>query len=371
MNIYLDNHTSTKPCRAVLEFLLEKEQVLSPHAPHNLGSRAFALLEEAVSSLFFRKGKETYFFSSWQEVMDRLFFALYFNEISETGKNQILVLQTEDAPILYAAEKLKNLGCEIKTIGLDKKGNVDLKAFEDAINSKTAFFSLSYANGLTGVIHPIDKIQKICTKHQIKLHVDFSYVLGKVFVDFSSLPIDFMTFSSHLFHGTASTCLVCKRKDFFTQNEITKIPLWTQDPHLAKSFSLAVKQAELFADKMGLEVVRLKKEFEKRVLSEIEGAVVLFQDIPTLPNVSVIYFPKVHSEALLYRLNKRGVFATFGGGASQPLFTVLEHTGVDPLFHQACLSFALSRYTTKEEIEKASSIIIEEIKALQMISKDL
>lgn len=371
MSIYLDNHTSTKPCKAVLEYFLEKELVAAPHAFHQVGVRAFQLLEEALDSLIFRKKQETYFFTSWQEVIDRLFFALYFNEISETGKNQILILETEDAPICYAAEKLKNLGCVVKTISLDQTGDVDLKAFEEMITIKTSLVSLSHANGLTGVIFPIDKIQKICAKHQIKLHVDISYVLGKVYIDFEHMNIDFMTLSSHLIHGIQSSCLVCKRNDFFTQNEITKIPLWTQDPHLAKAFSLAVKQAELFSDRMGLEVARLKKDFEKKLLNEIEGTEILFQDAQTLPNVSVVYFPKVHAEALLFRLNKRGLFATFGGGVSQPLSSILNKANKELKYHQSSLSFALSRYTTKEEMKKAIEILKDEVLTLQKISEDL
>jgi len=370
MNINLDNHTSTHPCKAVLEFLQDKDAYYSPHCPHKLGAKTLNLLEDALESLHFRKKENTYFFPSWQEAIDRLFFALYFNEISETGKNQILLLETEDAPMFYAAEKLKQLGCEVKLISLDKKGNVDLESLQKAINPKTCFFSISYANGLTGTIYPINQIGKICKDNGVKLHLDLSYVLGKIFIDFESLPVDFITLSSHLIHGPKGACLLTKRKDFFSQSDLTNVPLWSQDPHFAKAFSLAVKQTELFVEKMALEVTRLKKEFEKKITEGLEGVEVLFKDSLTLPNVSVIYFPKIHAEALLYKLNKKGLFATFGGGVNQPLFTVLEKSGMDKYKHSS-LSFAFSRYNTIDEITKAANIIIDEVKLLFEVSIDL
>jgi len=76
--------------------------------------------------------------------------------------------------------------------------------------------------------------------------------------------------------------------------------------------------------------------------------------------VTAIHFPHVFHEALLFRLQKRDLMATAGGGNTQPLFRTHDFSSI---------SFCLSRYTTEEEVLKAAEIIIEEALFLQEISK--
>lgn len=370
MSINLDNHSYTKVCKTVKDFLLEEHSVSLPHLPHTLGVKGLQMLQEAkdllsTEALFIDRG--IYFFSSIQEAVNTLFTALMINEIQETGKNQILLSEGEEALIVFASEKLKSLGCTIKTIPINNEGALDLKALKKAINPKTSFFSLSLANSLTGSVHPINEISAICKENSIKLHVDVSSSLGKVPCRFDA---DFISFSSHLIHGGQGACLGLRRKDFFSQSDATTIPLWSQDPKLAKSLALSATQALLFSNKMALDVPRLKKHFETKLLEQITDLEVLFSS-NSLPNVSVIYFPKVQAESLLYRLNKRGVYASFGGGGSQPLFTQIEKSQLPSKYRYSSLSFSFSRYTTKLEMDKAVSVIVEEVNHLQSLSADL
>lgn len=370
MSVYLDNHSFTETCKTVKDFLSEDNFISLPHVPHNLGNKGMQMLEEAkdlLSTEILLTDKTIYFFSSIQEAINTLFIAFMINEIQETGKNQILLCEGEEALIVFAAEKLKSFGCTVKTVPTTKEGTVNLQALRKAMNPKTSLFSLSSVNGLTGVIQPMEEIVSICGEKSVKLHVDISSALGKVPC---KIDADFLSFSSHLIHGYQGACLGVKRADFFSQNDVTTIPLWSQDPKIAKSLALAASQALLFSNKMALDVSRLKKYFEKGLLTQIEGAEVLFKT-NSLPNVSVIYFPKVQAESLLYSLNRRGIYATFGGGTAQPLFIQIETAQLPSKYKYSSLSFALSRYTTKEQVEKAINCIREEVDLLQALSVDL
>lgn len=370
MDINLDNHTATKICKTVSDFLGQDHEAALAHSPHKLGVQGYQYLVEALDVLAAKEifpNRENLFFSSLQEALHTLYLSFYINEISETGKNQILLLEIEDAPLFFAAERLKSLGCTVKTVSLNKNGLIDLEALKKAITPKTSFFSFSMAHSLTGVIQPVEEILKICKDKGVKVHLELTHAFGKIPCNFES---DFATFSAHLIHGKKGACISSKRKDFFSQNETTSIPLWSQDPIEAKAFSLAVRQALLFSDKMSLDVPRLKKQFEKKLLDTIPEVEVLFVK-NSLPNVSVIYFPKVHAEALLYYLNKKGLFASFGGGVSQPLFSIIEKLHLEAKYRYSSLSFAFSRYTTKMDLEKAVDIIYSEVTNLQILSKDL
>ena len=82
-------------------------------------------------------------------------------------------------------------------------------------------------------------------------------------------------------------------------------------------------------------------------------------------------FEKVHADALLYALDKRGILATLGGGSMQKLSHLLENVkGFSHLSHSA-LGFAMSRATTVNEVNEAVKIISEEVKRLKSYSEKL
>lgn len=111
------------------------------------------------------------------------------------------------------------------------------------------------------------------------------------------------------------------------------------------ALSAAIQQAALYLDVMALEIVRLRDLFESRV-----KGLSFYKNSFRLPNTTAIAFEKVDPEALLYFLNRKGVYAS------------MDKRG---------LSFSLSRMTTEEEILKASTIVNETVLQLQAMSEDL
>ncbi len=69
----------------------------------------------------------------------------------------------------------------------------------------------------------------------------------------------------------------------------------------------------------------------------------------------------MHQEALLYFLNRKGVYANIGGPYAAHLSRIDE----------TAISFTLSRMTTEEEVLRAAKIINGAVRELQMISEAL
>ena len=121
----------------------------------------------------------------------------------------------------------------------------------------------------------------------------------------------------------------------------------------------ALTEASRHFDHLNLETSRLKRQLELGVVAGFPDAIVLFKDVEQLPNCTVITFPGVDSDALLYLLNRRGVYASMGGGQAQKLFHVLTACHIDETLARCALSFSLSYETTEEEIAYAVQMIIE------------
>ena len=54
------------------------------------------------------------------------------------------------------------------------------------LSPRTALVSLSWANGLTGVVQPVAEIAQLCRQRDVRLHLDATHVLGKLIFDLTS-----------------------------------------------------------------------------------------------------------------------------------------------------------------------------------------
>jgi cysteine desulfurase len=360
--IYLDHHSATKPCSASLErmSLYLQEHWGASFSLHRAGQEAVADLEsryQAIYDLVFAKEEDRFVFtSSGAEAINQVFWSVFLERARKMGKTHIIISQIEDAPTMQCAKLLEELGCTIKIASVDQNGRIDVDALKKLINPRTALISVTMAHGLTGVVQPIEEIQKIAKEAQVLLHLDATYALGKFFFTFES---DYLTFSGDRIHSVKGSGGLFAKKQaplvpfILGGNEQNGLRGGSFDIPSFIALSAAAAQATLYLDTMALEVARLRNMFEEEV-----GEKVLYQDSLRLPNVSCMSFEGVHQEALLYMLNRKGVYASIGGAYCGYL-------------QDNAVSFVLSRMTTEEEILQSACIIKDTVSSLRKISEKL
>jgi cysteine desulfurase len=250
---------------------------------------------------------------------------------------------------------LQKLDCAVKLLPVDACGRIRKEVLEEAIKPRAALVSLSWASSLTGVIQPIEDLARICRAKGVKLHVDASAVIGKLFFRFKDAEIDYLTFDGDRFHAPKGS------GGLFCRKECPLQPLVMGSPNMnvaaLVALGYAIEEAQQRFDALCTETARLRDQFETAILQVFPDARVFFQEIERLPTTSVIAFPGVAAEALLYALNRQGIYATIGGGNSQKLEHVLNACGVDVGLSGSAVSFALSHETREEEIDRAVAII--------------
>ena len=111
-----------------------------------------------------------------------------------------------------------------------------------------------------------------------------------------------------------------------------------------------------------LHMERLRNEFEKRVLSSTQGAVVNAADASRLCNTTSIRFDGVDGEALVAQLDRNGVICSQTsaciGGQLRPSHT-LRALGLSDDQARSSVRFGLSIFTTQEEVERAAAVVTE------------
>lgn len=372
--IYLDNHLATVPCSSSLERM-------QPYLTDQWGTCRMSELEARYRAIYDLVGAgigdTCIFTSSGAEAVNQALWSAFFHRSKKEGKCHFIASSLEDAPTMQMLHRLEEFGCFAKIAPVKRTGEIDVEKLASLINPRTALVSITMADALTGVLQPIAEIAALCKEKGVLLHVDASYAVGKLYLNFSDLDVDYLSFSGDKMHALKSSGAL------FVKARSPISPLIVGGPDQAglrggaldvpsfMALSAAAYQSQLFADRLALETVRLRDLFESELMQKIPGAKSLFIDSLRLPNVSVMSFPKVHAEALLYLLHKKGLFASLGGHFSQPLSQILGAIGIEPSIAETAMSFSLSRYTTEAEILRAIALIEETASHLQSISKDL
>ena len=294
-NIYLDNNTTTRPSEQavamMLPFLMERWG--SPSAPHWMGQQLYPAIDEALHGIYALVGaKEAdsiIFTSSSAEGTNQVILSTYFDVTVHTGKNQYITSTIDEAPSIMAIGRLEQLSCVGRMAPVDKQGRVTAQAIAETMTPRTALVSLSWANGLTGVINPIDEIAELCKERGVHLHLDASHVLGRLFYEWEDVPAHFLTFSGDSIHAPSGTGALFIRHDVKCSPFI--VGGVDQGGFRAGSYSVgglvalgqAAREAIDSRDLLCTEVVRLRGKFEEGILSRIPDAVIFFRDQERLP----------------------------------------------------------------------------------------
>jgi len=376
-HIYLDNAATTRPSERAISGMIPYFTDLwgLPSAPHAMGQKLIPDIKKSYQSLYALLGaseKDTIVFtSSGAEAVNHALLSCYFDVTQKTGQNHFLVSSVDEAPAMMSLNRLVELGCVATTIPVDGSGRVSVEVLGDLITPRTAMISLSWGNGLTGVIQPVEEIGQMCKERGILLHLEATHILGKVYFDIEKTGADLISFNGDHLHAPKGTGGLWIRSELqcspFIMGGMEQGGYRAGTYHLPGLIALGIAANEAIEcrDLICLEVARLRDRFEQMILNEISDAIVYFQKQERLPQCTTIGFGNIANEALLYLLHRRGVFASIGGGGYQQIGLILAASGVPEAAAHSALSFSLSRETTEEEIDAAVKIIIEAVNQLK------
>jgi len=368
--VYLDHGTLAPPSSHLTSQMqpFMKRHFHGVTSPYLHGKEPFVSVERALGDIRAFVGAHPkdafYFTSSGSAAISSCFQTAYFDHIAQSGKNHVITVSSEEAPIRLLCKQYEKVGVFHDVAPLNENGQFTLEQLKSLITPKTGLVSLSWANSLTGVIHPVWELAEFCKENGILFHVDASQVLGKIYFRFEELPIDFLTFDGPIVHGPKGSGAL------FVRRGVESSPLVFEGmdgaalntPALIGLGIAATEMSGAF-DHLCLETARLRDKLEEGIKLAIPEVSILYKDAERLPNVAAISFPGVHHELLAFHLKEGGVFASFGGGQMQKL----EYLTNDP----CALSFSLSKDTTEEEIDRALGIIINAAQKCRTFSKEV
>ncbi|MEI8301592.1 MAG: aminotransferase class V-fold PLP-dependent enzyme, partial [Chlamydiota bacterium] len=319
--------------------------------------QSFGLLKKKSFRMTLGKGSSVY------QMMDEH----YIQEMFISGQQQILTLKTEGAYRNKVCEKLKPFGVLREKLDVNAQGQLTQSSLLTSITPRTSLVSLSWAHPITGVIQPVEEIARLCHEKGVFCHVDISSVIGKLYLDLEGSKIDYITFDARTFQGPYQV------EGIFFHNKAKKA-LWGSELEASlelEELSVSLDHALENIDHMNLEIASLRHYFEKSLIQKISCVQVLFQNVDRLPHISVVAFPYIEAEYMLYLLKEEKLYASMGGGDHGLLSEILKDCQVESCLANSALSFAFSSKTTRQEIDDASSRIVKCYTKARSLCEDL
>lgn len=381
--IYLDNSMTARPSKKAVSAMMPyfSDYWASPSSPHSMAQQVSGVIRESYQTLYDLLGASSLdtviFTSCGAESVNHAFQSVYTDIAVPRGKNHFITGKTDEAPALMAMHKLEELGCVGKCVDVNKQGHVTAELLGDVLSPRAALVSLSWADGLTGVVQPVEEIAALCEERGILFHLDATHVLGKLYFSPEEIKADLMSFNGPQLHAPQGT------GGLFIRNGLKLSPFIAGGMEQAGlrggglnipglvSLGVAAKEALDARDLLCTETVRLRDRLEKEIKEHLDDVTVFYEDQYRLPHVSCIGFPGVANEALLYLLNRKGVMGCIGGGSLQQIGLVLMAAGVEETLAHSSVSFSLSRETTESDIDRSVQIIVDSVKQLRKSSTAL
>ena len=377
MKVYLDNAATTavdpRAVKKMLPFFSKKYG--NPSSLHKWGREAEEAVDAARSGLAasLNASPGEIIFTSGGTEADNLALR---GALSASKKKELVVSEIEHPAVLRTAESLERDGFTVKRVKVDSDGIVLLSDLEKKVSRRTALVSVMHANNEVGAIQPIQKIRAVCKDNGALFHTDAVQSYGKI--PLSSKNADLISLSSHKIHGPKGVGAL------FVREGTPVFPRATGGSHERGKragtenvpgivgFAEAARLAFKYFKQNARKTARLRDKLVRRAL-ELDGSRL---DGPKpgakrLPNNAHLGFDFVEGEALLLRLDARGIAASTGSACSSRSLEashVLLAMGLSRVKAHGSLRFTLSKFSTEKEIDFVAGALPREVECLRKIS---
>ena len=365
MSIYADHAATTAMSEAAIEAMTRcmREYYGNPSSLYRIGQQAKEVLEQAREDIA-------------SVIADNQAIRSAALAGKKKGKNHIISTAFEHHAVLHTLEQLKTEGFEVTLLDVHENGVIRPEEVEAALRPETCLVTVMYANNEIGTIQPIREIGAVCRAHQVLFHTDAVQAVGPLSIDVQAENIDYLSASSHKFHGPKGVGFLYARKG------VPLLPLingGAQEKgkragteNLPGIVGMAAALKETVAER-DAEAVRLTGLRDRLIagLKEIPHSALNGDAEKRLPGNVSFCFEGIEGESLLLLLDEKGISASSGSactsGSLDPSHVLLAIGRVHDVAHGS-LRLTLGRENTPEDVEYIISAVKDVVSYLRGFS---
>lgn len=364
--LYFDNNATTQPLPEVVEAMLPflQSAFANPSSVHQFGQSVRHRVEcarEQVASLVGASAKEIVFTSGGTESLNT---AIHGALQLHPERRHIVTTAVEHPAVLRIMEQLETQGYKIDYVGVDQDGILDASEWAGKLSGDTALASLLHANNETGVLFDIASLAALAAERAVPVHVDACQSAGKLPIDVSDWPVQFISMAAHKFHGPKGVgALFVRRRTRLAPLILgggQERNLRGGTENVAGIVGMGVAAELARRDDVRLTVGALRDSLEEQICATVSIAHVNARSAQRIYNTANISFEGLGSEAILLLLSEAGVSASSGSACSSGSLEpshVLRAMAIPEAIAHGAVRFSLSRFNTREEINRLTELL--------------
>ncbi|MBN7772766.1 cysteine desulfurase family protein [Clostridium aminobutyricum] len=374
--VYLDNSATTRQYDSVTEIMTEymKKDFGNPSSLHRLGIQAEKGIKNARKEIALALGakSEEIVFTSGGTEADNMALLGTASARKRRG-NKIITTAVEHPAVLETVKRLEGQGYYIvEYIGVDEKGNLDVKALQEAVDEATILISVMGVNNEVGTVEPLEEIIRIKNEYNkakgtdILFHTDAVQALGKIPMSFQG--VDLISVSGHKIHGPKGIGALYIRKGLTIEpyliggGQEKNMRSGTENVPAIVGFGHAAKQIRENFEKRILAMSEARNYLLKGIKEEIKDIKVNGVEQDTLsgesglcsPSVLNISFLGTRGEVILHTLEQADIYVSIGSACSSNKngqSHVLKAMGLNSKEIESAIRFSFNEFNTMEEMD--------------------
>ena len=367
--IYFDNAATTQIDSNVLKSMnfVMSNNYGNPSSTHSFGRESRSIIENArksISSEFNVSANEIFFTSGGTESDN----TVLISAVRDLDVKRIITTRIEHHAVLNVVEFLnKKYNVEVKYLELDKNANINFNQLEKYLvkNNTKTLVTLKHINNEVGAITDIDRVGKLCKKHNAFFHSDTVQSIGKYKLNLSKCNVDSIVGSAHKFHGPKGIGFLYVNKNLNLKSMLIGggqergLRAGTESVHNILGMEKAFLNSYQNFKNDNNHILDLKKYFIKSIKKQIEG-IKFNANCDDLENTSnsiinvCLPISKERSLLLDFNLDLKGIACSKGSACqsgsnkgSHVLTEILNHNDLS----KPSLRFSFSKYNTKKEVD--------------------
>ena len=368
--VYFDNAATTqKPSQVInsLDFYYKNYNANIHRGIHSLAEKAteeFEKTRHIVKDFINAKSEKEIIFTRGTTEGINLVATCYSKRFLKENDEIIISEMEHHSNIVPWQMKCDEKKLKLKTIRVNKNGELDINNFKNLISNKTKFVSLVHISNSLGTINPIKKIINICKEFGIKILIDGAQASPQINIDVQELDCDFYVLSAHKMYGPTGIGVIYGKtkilneippymgggemiKDVtFNKTSYNEIPYKFEAGTPNIGDVIAFKEAIIFINDTGKEIIHNYenkiKDYTLKKLQSIDG-LKLFGNAKSRIGVFSFTIKKLHYYDLGLLLDAKGIAIRTGHHCTQPIMDKFKLEGT------ARISLAI--YNSIEEID--------------------
>ena len=344
----------------------------NPSSLYSIGRNAKKAMEQArskVANCIGADPNEIYFTGCGSE-SDNTVIKGIARAYKEKG-NHIITTKIEHPAILNTCETIEKEGFKITYLSVDNNGEISLEELENAITNETILISIMFANNEIGTIQPIKEIGNIAKKHNIIFHTDAVQAVGNVRIDVKDMNIDMLSMSAHKFYGPKGVGALYVRSGIEFQkfqdggHQERDKRAGTENVAGIVGLGKAIELAYRNFDEYNKKLIGLRDYCISQIKEKIPEAKLNGHEIRRLPGNINMLFESADAEALLWKLDKKGICISTGSACSSGKAApshVLMSIGLSKKLANGSIRITLGDDNTKEDIDYLVESLVEIVK---------